>query len=128
MRKNLSGEPMEAGTSSEMRLVLRRVRRYCDRRGALLTRFRQVYGYETKLGPEWHAGVRHWGDAAVLVHLCMCSERDKAVAVEHAHLSGQDGWGNAYVVNFVGPSDFVRSMLRSVKGQRPTFRADVLER
>lgn len=126
-RKNLSGEPMEAGTSTSMRNVLRRIRRYCLRRNVLLNDFRQVYGFETHLGPEWIATGRYWGDATVIVHQCLCSEEETAVAIDHCHLSGHDARGNVYVVNFVGPSDFVREMLRAVRGQRATFRRDVLE-
>lgn len=106
MKHNLSGELMEPGTSRNARLAMRRLRRLCAKRGALLGKFKQVYGWETQLGPEWVASARHWGDAVVVVHQ---SFGDRLLALRFCHNYYEIG-GCLFVVNFLGPSDFVQAM------------------
>jgi len=69
MLRNQSGEPMESAGSPNTWLLFRRLHRQAEKRGVLLKRFKQIYGWESDLGPEWVAEAKHYPQLAVSVWL-----------------------------------------------------------
>lgn len=128
MKYNMSGHPMEMpGAPRAIRLALRRVRRHCERRGAVLGRFEQIYGYETDLGPSWMASAIRFGVAYVIVHLPLGSDKKKKTAIDYCDICDRAA-GDVYVVNFSGPIEFKNAMRRKLKGDKSNFKVSVLDK
>jgi hypothetical protein len=62
---NQSGEPMEAAGCVVTRALFRRLHRRAERRGVLLGRFKQIYGWESQLGPEWVVYAKYYPELAI---------------------------------------------------------------
>jgi hypothetical protein len=77
---NLSGEAMQGGKTLGTANVLRRIRRRASRMGLTLGNFRQIYGLESDLGPEYTASsIRHPGLAVLVWHPIGDVEIEEAV-------------------------------------------------
>src|SRR5689334_6575204 len=108
--KNLNGEPMISGYTSQARKVLAKLRRDVGKAGFLLGKFHQVFGLETQLGPEWVATVSRVPESVVIVHraygLMAIADAKKQAHWWYATPSPGDK-GGGFAVNFAGSAEFL---------------------